>query len=102
MVWYSYTYRSGDEKTREEVPETDEERHDDGGNLVVGSESHTHHAIESEVDKAHEDEKVEPQELLHCSFEPYHCVQDCRISQGLDPNINDLYCYLHHTTLCEF
>lgn len=72
MHTYIHTYRSRDEKTREEVPETDEEGHNNGSNLMVWCESYSHHAIKSEVDEAHENEVVEPEELVSLCLEPNH------------------------------
>lgn len=48
-----YTYRSGDEEAREQVPEANEEGHDDCRNLVIWGEGNSHHTIQRKIDEAH-------------------------------------------------
>lgn len=73
------TYRSWDKKSREEVPEIDEERHNDCSNLVVWREGHSHHSVQREVQERHEYEVVEPQEFFSLGLEPNHPVEDSGI-----------------------
>lgn len=78
------TYRSGNHESGEQVPEAKEERHKNGSDLLVWSESHKHHSIEGEVHKAHQHEKIEPQELGNFPVEPDHRVKQQRVHYGLD------------------
>lgn len=48
------TNRPGDEETREQVPEAEEEGTDNGGNLMAGSEIYHHDPVHGEIGKAHE------------------------------------------------
>lgn len=43
------TYRSWDDKSREEIPKCVEESGDNSGNVVIWSDSHSHHTVEDEV-----------------------------------------------------
>lgn len=88
------TYRPGDEETREQVPKTEEEGHDNSRNLMVRSQSHNHHSIHGEVGKAHEYEVVEIEELDCCPFKANHRVKEKSIDKGLNYNINCFYGHL--------
>jgi len=72
----THTYRSWDKKTREQVPETDEEGHNNCSNLIVWCQSYSHHSIQCEVQKAHEYEVVEPQKVFKTLFKPNHPVEN--------------------------
>lgn len=50
---HNVTYMSRDEKPGEQVPEDQEEGHDNGSNLGARSESNEHHTIQCEVDEGH-------------------------------------------------
>ncbi|GLT88769.1 hypothetical protein SLE2022_067800 [Rubroshorea leprosula] len=46
------TYHSRDKEARDEAPEAEKERHNNGSNLMAWGESHEHHSIECEVHEA--------------------------------------------------
>lgn len=58
---------------------------------MVWSESYKHHSIESEVHETHEDEEVEPQELVQLPMESNHRVKQLSVYKCLDCNIYCLY-----------
>lgn len=66
------TYHPREEEAREEVPEAQEKGHHNGRNLVAWRECYKHHAVQCEVDKAHQYEVVEPEELVNVPSEPNH------------------------------
>lgn len=67
-----YAYLPRNEEAREQIPEAEEERHNNGSNLMAWSESQKHHSIQCEVHKAHVYEEVEPQEVFSFPREPNH------------------------------
>lgn len=66
------THHSRNEETGEEIPETEEERHDNCSYLITWCEGYKHHSIKGEVDKAHEYIVVEPEELVCLPLESNH------------------------------
>lgn len=56
--WVAYC--SGNEETSEEVPEAEEESHDNGSKLGTGRQCNEHHSIQCEVDETGKHEVVEP------------------------------------------
>lgn len=94
LVWN--TYRSGNHKTREQVPETHEERHANCRNLMARSQGNKHHPVHSEVGEAHENEEVKIEELSYCPFKPNHHVQDETINYGLEYNIKSFNSHLQY------
>ena len=88
------TYRPRDEETGEQVPEAEEEGHDNSGNLRSGSQRDNHHSIHREVGEAHEYEVVEIQELVCRPLVPDHRVQEKSVNKGLNCNINSFYSHL--------
>ena len=78
------TYRPGDHEPGEQVPETEEEGHDDCGDLVARSQGDDHHPVHGEVGEAHEDEVVEIEKLLGLPVVPDHRVENQGVHKGLD------------------
>lgn len=45
---FDWTYSSWNKENGEQVPEAEEKRHYNGGNLVIGTEGYKHHTLELE------------------------------------------------------
>lgn len=89
-----FTYRSWNKKTREQIPEAEEERHDDCSNGVTWSECYKHHPIQCEVDEAHKYKEIEPEEFVCSPMEADHRVEKKAIYESLDSNVNGFYSHL--------
>jgi len=84
------TYRSRDKEAREQVPETQEERHKNCSNLMARSERNKHHPVKCEVHEGSEYEEIEPQEVCKFPGESNHDIEQYTIDHSLDCNINSL------------
>lgn len=101
MNWgseFSITYRPRNEKTREQVPETEEEGHANGSNLVARSQCNNHHTVEGEVDEGHEYKIEEIKEFDGRPLKPNHRVENKSVNDCLDYYI--YYLYGHLQKLC--
>lgn len=87
-------YLSRDKETREQVPETEEERHENGSNLVAWSEGNNHHSVKGEVDEAGPHEVHEQEEFSCVPDESNHCVKENVVYDSLNRHIYYLYGYL--------
>ena len=67
---------------------------------MVGSECYNHHSIQCEVEKAHEIEVVEPEELVRPPAESHHSIEDKTVNKSLDCDVNGLYGHLHGIEVC--
>lgn len=94
--WERETYWSWDDESWEKIPQTVEERRDNGGDVVIRGDSNSHHAVEDEVEEGEEEEKQEPQEFLSSPLESHHWVHDEPIHNGLNEDIRNLNQKLHH------
>ena len=90
------TYWPRNEKTREQIPEAQEEGHNNGSNLMARSQCNNHHPIHCEVDEAHQYVVVEPQELAHLPVKPNHGVKKKSVDNSLNCNIDCLYGHLQN------
>lgn len=68
------TYRSGDNKPGEQIPDAVECRGNNGGNVVIWSNSDAEHPIECEVEECEVHEEYVPTELCRSPFEVDHGV----------------------------
>lgn len=68
------TYRSRNEKAREQVEEGIECRSEDGGNLMVRGDRHRHHPIVGEVEKGEERDEIKPKKLGSRPLKTHHGV----------------------------
>lgn len=78
------THSSWNKKPGEEIPKAEEECHDNGSNLVAWSERNEHHSIGCEVEEAHADVVVEPEEAISFPVESNHEVEQKAVNEGLD------------------
>lgn len=81
------TYCSGNDEAREKVPYSVESRGNDGSNVVIRCNCHSHHPIESEVQEGEVHEEEVPKELANCPIKSNHGVYYNSIYDGLDKNV---------------
>lgn len=88
------SYHSRNEEAGEEIPEAEEKRHENRSYLVARSESYEHHAVEGEVDEAHEHVVVEPHELGCFPLKTNHGVEKKAVQECLDRDVDCFNGYL--------
>ncbi|RWV95573.1 hypothetical protein GW17_00041790 [Ensete ventricosum] len=81
------TYRPRNNESREKVPCSVEECGNNGGDVVIGSDTHRHHPVECEVEESEVHEEEVPKELCDSPLESNHRVDDHTIYDALNQNV---------------
>lgn len=81
---FSDSYSNGDHKSGEQVPDPVKCWWNDCRNMVIGSDSDSHHAVVGEVGQWEEGEKQVPEEFGEVQFKSDHCIYNDAVNYGLD------------------